>query len=663
LRFGDYELIEKIGIGGMAEVYKARTQSAEGVERTLVIKKILPQFATNHHFVRMLVAEARVSSLLSHPNIVQIFELGEIDAQYYIAMEYVPGPDLLTILTSATRANLRVPLGIALFLISDICNGLHYAHQAKDSRGRPLKLIHRDISPSNILISDKGSVKLMDFGVASADLTRSGRQRAVEPNAGALKGKLGYMAPEQVSGMAVDHRADIFALGIVLFETLTLKRLFLGKTDPETLQNVRDARLDLKLQRHPYIPEGVQEILRRALAKDPDQRYQDAGAFREGLMNYLFEERLRVTQRTLARFVNDLNWESNHRIIGREKARDNKALSTSSPRDNSRAEESRGNKHEALETSTFTLHTIEGNAKPTLSYQRMQSLVERGAIAKDDMVSVAGQAPLPFEAIFARHDFQTLLPAAEVALPCVRQGPCNPLMLTKLFYELVSSHDTWTLHVSEAGRAKHLTLKRGEVVAAGSRDGEERLGQLMLSRGLVGADELAAAIISSAERGLLLGDSLIADGKMAPHILLELLQTQLKERVVDILGWEKGWFMLYEGQASKNKAPLDGIDGLELLMQASRLHWGSDDLEQLFRNHMSRPIVMLSSAHEAKAPLPLTPHESRMAARFLTGVSVEDLIASLEPEDTLTTLRLLMLKLATGDIEIGQESQRGGRPS
>lgn len=304
--FGKYRLLEKIGAGGMAEIYKASVAGPDGFEKILVVKKILPAYAQNQAFIRMLVAEAKVSSCLQHANIVQIFELGEIEGQYYIAMEYVNGADLLHILTECTKRGVKPETKLVLYIVSEICKGLAYAHDATDTNGRPLHIIHRDVSPSNILISRQGDVKIMDFGVARADLERASEERKRNTQSGVLKGKLGYMSCEQVVGSEIDRRSDIFALGIMLFECLTLKRLFLGKTDLETLINIRDVKIEGKLQKHAYIPKPIQQILRTSLAKNVGERYRTASDFQEAILDYLFERRERVSSRDLAEFVTGL---------------------------------------------------------------------------------------------------------------------------------------------------------------------------------------------------------------------------------------------------------------------------------------------------------------------------------------------------------------------
>ena len=299
-RFGKYELLEKIGSGGMAEIFKARLTGIEGFEKLLVVKKILPGFASNRSFVKMLIDEAKISSVLHHPNVVQIYDLGQVDDQYFIAMEYVHGKDLLKILSRCVKLKKRIPLKLTLYIISEVCKGLAYAHAALDLRGQPLHIIHRDVSPSNIILSYDGDVKIMDFGVARA------RNQQQETRSGVLKGKLGYMSPEQVTAKPLDFRSDIFSLGTILYEALTLKRLFLGKTDLETLINIRDVRIERRLQKHSYIPDPVAEAIRTACARHPEERYPTAMEMHEALQDFMFDKGLRGRPRDLGEFIQHL---------------------------------------------------------------------------------------------------------------------------------------------------------------------------------------------------------------------------------------------------------------------------------------------------------------------------------------------------------------------
>ena len=302
--FGRFELLDRIGIGGMAEVWRARVAGVGGFEKILVVKKILPAFAQNKTFVDMLLAEARLCAVLQHANIVQTYENGEIDGNYYIAMEYVAGPDLFKVLSRSTQVQIRIPTELCLFIAAETAKGLHYAHNAKDHYGRPLHIIHRDVSPSNIIISEAGEVKVMDFGVARA--TPGGQPADNATRSGVLKGKLGYMSPEQVTGQPFDHRSDIFSLGIILYESLTLKRLFLAKTDLETLVNIRDARLEHKFKKHAYIEEPVRDVLRRALSRDVNERYPTAMAMHDDIMTLLFQQKIQVSNNGLSNFITKL---------------------------------------------------------------------------------------------------------------------------------------------------------------------------------------------------------------------------------------------------------------------------------------------------------------------------------------------------------------------
>jgi len=299
--FGKYELLEKIGAGGMAEIYRARSHGVEGFEKILCVKRILPAYAKNRAFIEMLIAEAKLSSLMQHGNVVQIYDLGAQGNQFYIVMEFVDGCDLLQLLTAAAKRKERFPTELALYVIGEVAKGLAYAHSATDRQGRSLNIIHRDVSPSNVLLSFEGDVKVVDFGVARADL----ESQEKEEKGSALKGKLGYMSPELVTGGDIDHRSDIFALGIILWETLTLRRLFLGKTDIQTLINIRDVKIDKKFAKHSYVPEGIQAIIRKALAKDVNDRYQTATDMHEAILDYLFENRVRVSSRKLSEFIKD----------------------------------------------------------------------------------------------------------------------------------------------------------------------------------------------------------------------------------------------------------------------------------------------------------------------------------------------------------------------
>jgi serine/threonine protein kinase len=286
LVFGPYRLIEKVATGGMAEIFRAARRGVEGFEKTVAVKRILPHLSDNRDFVTMFVDEAKTVAQLTHPNIVSIYDLGRIHGSYYIAMEYVHGRDLRSILRRSRERELPLTPGLAVLIASRVCAGLGYAHRRLDERGRPMQIVHRDVSPQNILIAFDGDVKLTDFGIATAAHKASVTER------GMLRGKLTYMSPEQTRGERVDHRSDLFSLGVVLYELATGARPFgaSSQSDASLLEAIRACRFTPARERAPGLPHSLDRVLRRMLAREPDERYADADALRRELELILRDE-------------------------------------------------------------------------------------------------------------------------------------------------------------------------------------------------------------------------------------------------------------------------------------------------------------------------------------------------------------------------------------
>jgi serine/threonine protein kinase len=279
--FGKYVLLERISVGGMAEVFKAKSFGVEGFEKILAIKRILPSLAEDTDFIEMFIDEAKICGQLNHANICQIFELGRVDDSHFIAMEYVWGKDLLQIQNRMRKQRTTMRPEMAAFIAAKLCEGLDYAHKKKDATGRALNIIHRDISPQNILISYEGELKVIDFGIAKA------ASRSSKTQAGVLKGKFGYMSPEQVRGLPLDRRSDVFAIGTILYELLTADRLFVGESDFETLEKVRNVSCPPVSKVNPKVPASLEAIITKGLARDVDDRYQWANEMMEDLQSFL----------------------------------------------------------------------------------------------------------------------------------------------------------------------------------------------------------------------------------------------------------------------------------------------------------------------------------------------------------------------------------------
>ncbi|MEC9442437.1 MAG: serine/threonine-protein kinase [Myxococcota bacterium] len=292
--FGKYCLLERLSVGGMAEVFRAKPLNSPSTDRFLALKRILPHLAEDEEFIKMFVDEAKLCVHLRHPNIVHIFELGKFQSSSYILMEYIPGQDLLALQKRLRQRRLIMSVAQACYVVMELAKGLDYAHKATDDYGRPLNIIHRDVSPQNVLISYGGQVKLIDFGVAKAAV------QSTKTQVGVLKGKFGYMSPEQIRGEAIDQRSDIFAAGTVLWELLTNRRLFTGDNEFEIFQKVRDANVDPPSAKNPQIPPEVDRIVMKALTAHPEQRYSYCADLARDLGQFLTSIEPLYTQRHLS---------------------------------------------------------------------------------------------------------------------------------------------------------------------------------------------------------------------------------------------------------------------------------------------------------------------------------------------------------------------------
>ena len=299
-KFGKYYLLERLAVGGMAEIYKAKMYGVDGFEKQMVVKQILPQYARNREFVTMFIDEAKITVSLSHGNIVPVYELGQIDGIYFLSMDYVDGKNLGELLDAGIEAKDVLSVPHSLFILLEVLAGLDYAHRKTDERGNPLNIVHRDVSPQNVLISFDGEVKIVDFGIAHAATKVHATQ------AGVIKGKFGYMSPEQALGKDVDSRSDIFTAGILLWEMLTLERLFGGEFDTQALDRIKRADVTPPSAINPNLPPQLDEIILKSLACDPDKRFQSAGEMQLVLSRFLYGMPIEASSKTLSIYLQRL---------------------------------------------------------------------------------------------------------------------------------------------------------------------------------------------------------------------------------------------------------------------------------------------------------------------------------------------------------------------
>ncbi|MGD0487628.1 MAG: protein kinase [Syntrophorhabdales bacterium] len=299
-RFGKYLLLDNMATGGMAQLFLAKIIGIQGFEKLIAIKMILPHFAREKELVSSFIDEAKLAALLNHQNIVQIYDFGNIEDSYFISMEYLLGKDLRAIWHKAKEKDRPISLENALYIVSRACSGLSYAHELKDFQGKPLSIIHRDISPQNIFVTYQGDVKILDFGIAKA------ASQSTVTQFGMIKGKVAYMSPEQAAGKAIDQRSDLFSLGIVLYELITQNRMFTGDSTMQILTKVREAEYDSPESVSAGLPAKVYAIINHAIAKEPEQRYQSCSEMLADLEECMAELSLRRTARGLGLYMKDL---------------------------------------------------------------------------------------------------------------------------------------------------------------------------------------------------------------------------------------------------------------------------------------------------------------------------------------------------------------------
>ena len=294
--FGRYLVYERLGVGGMASVHRAELSGVDGFTKVVALKRMLPHVATDEDMVKAFVREARLASYLRHINVAQTYELGRVDGTYFIAMELVQGRSLREVFRHCAQTTGCMPVPVALNILSQICDALDYAHNLADETGQPLGIIHRDVTPSNIILSTQGVVKLIDFGIAKASAA------GMQTMSGTIKGKFGYMAPEYIGGR-IDARADLFAIGVIGHELLTNRPLFTAGDDMETLQRLQNMEVQPPSRRNSDVPHEIDALVMTALERDPERRWQGAHALRNALQTMIGRLGLEADNSEVVRWV------------------------------------------------------------------------------------------------------------------------------------------------------------------------------------------------------------------------------------------------------------------------------------------------------------------------------------------------------------------------
>lgn len=612
LMLGPYELIQRIATGGMAEVYLSRRAGPHGFQKVVAVKRILPQLAQDTDFVAMFIDEARVCARLAHPNIVQVFDFGEHDGELYMAMEYVDGTTAARLVRAAAARGEEVPLEAALYIALSVLRGLDYAHNARDDDNRPLALVHRDVSPGNVLIDRSGAVKLTDFGIArAAEIER-------RTDAGQLKGKLGYMSPEQVVGKELDARSDLFTVGIVLAELVMLRPLFSGPNEIDVLMRIRDADLQVIDRAGSRVPDDVRAILIRAMARDRALRYSTAASFAEALEEVLRRRRLQVGPGKLASWIERLGLAPKVRgdsydASGEAGTRQTAALppmgkgtsSPSRPPARSSALPPSGGETRDVSPAIYRAKMPGGPTLGPLSYPRLVELFVTGGLDHRALIS---RESSPFRDAGSYSEL-----ARFVNSPALRwdEGVFTPqnsvalidrvLLPTRLF-QLALRRETGALYFRDGARRKKIYLVEGVPEFVVSTDKRELFGEHLVARGQVLRMEVEMALAMLPRFNGRLGDALCGLGVLRPIELFRAIQQQMQERYLEVFLWRKGVVAFVHGARSHEETFPLGLDPFELVLRGVRDAYAQDELEAILsplEEDFIQPVVPLPVRIEA----------------------------------------------------------------
>ncbi len=423
-RFGqDIVLLEKLAAGGMAEVYRAKQLGYAGFEKTVAVKRILQNFVGNDEFKAMFRMEANLSGQFQHSNIVHVFSNGEFQEYLYLVMEFVDGRNARQLLARADKKKVKIPIEISAHLIAETAKGLDYAHSFVDEKtGQPLEVVHRDMSPQNIMLGYDGSVKVVDFGIAKA------AARTTQTRAGVLKGKFGYMSPEQAQGMKLDRRTDIFALGIILFELLTQRRLFTSDDDMRTLQLVKECRVPRPSKYNPNVPPALDNIVLKALKREASERYSTAAELYTDVIKFMHSNSPQFLPSDLSAFLKNLFSED---IVEDRKKRE-KINSEIPPEMLIPAPKNNGRSFSREKDNDTDQTDVEGEERTKVAAEGASSSKKKNENDEGDSVQMpqaqvqSALAPVPLANIKIVKESEDSLPPPEHILPMDMMGRSAP---------------------------------------------------------------------------------------------------------------------------------------------------------------------------------------------------------------------------------------------
>jgi serine/threonine-protein kinase len=575
-RFGKYLLERRIAVGGSSEVFLARPAAGAQPAPRLVIKRLIPAVLEDPQSVGTFAMEARLHRAARHPNVVEVFEAGSVDGEPYLAMEYVDGVDAYRLMRRAQIDADPVPVPVAVYIARELCAALACVHCAVDDTGRPLAVVHRDVTPSNVYLSAQGDVKLGDFGIA-----RMLARPSIPTDTPALKGKYCYLSPEQVSGEDFDHRADLFSLAVVLSELLINGPLFPGSGQLAVLLAIRDCRIDALRDGAGRFSAGLRAVLERALARDPVRRYLSAEHFARVLEPFEQPDRATLRQQ-LAQVVGRLREEeerptrdSARRVAARAvAARAAAALRPDAPRpgDSDRA--------------PSLVRTSSGQVMGPVPYAKLVEMAATSRLRPDDEVDLQGHG---FRRVADIPELDRLVPSS-TATTSRLAGPGVPDYVADLAHSemlevcarLLAHRETGVVFAerdqeSNSFARKEIYLAQAKIVHVASSEPSELLGEYLVRRGLLGREELDLALAVMPRYGGRLGDTLIGMNLIDAVQIFRVIRDQGRDRITDVFRWKTGLVTFYRGVAPHRvEFPLD-LDLAPLMLAGANAARSDED--------------------------------------------------------------------------------------
>jgi hypothetical protein len=557
-----YLIERRLAQGGMAEVFVAKRRGPHGFQKRVALKRILPQFAVEPDFVHMFIDEARLAARLDHANIVQVFDFGQHTGSFFIAMELVSGSNVNQLLRAVAARDESVPLDVALHIATEATMALAYAHSLRDDDGEPLRIVHRDVSPANLLLTRDGHIKLSDFGIARAASYEARTQT------GQLRGKLGYMSPEQVLGRELDGRSDVFTLSTVLCEMLIAEPLFGKGQDIDVLMRIRDVDLSVLDKSKRRIPQDVRALIVRGLAKSRDER-PDSPTFLRMLQDIAVRRGIAAAPARLSRLLARL--ELVEPRPGDELALEPGAKPTNYLELSYGARGGDGLEQSAAEVVSYRVRSERGLLGP-LSYLQVSELILGGVIDGDTMIS---RSAAPFERAASIEELRRFVssPALQwrerdLARPTFRGGLANASLLP-VVHRITRAQETGVLHMREGLRQKKLYFIEGRPDFIASTDRNELLGEHLVATNVCLRMEVDMALAVLYRYDGRLGDALVGLGILRPVELVRAIQAQVRRRFLEAFRWRGGEWRFVRGARSEEETFAVQQDACELLRDAA----------------------------------------------------------------------------------------------